>query len=82
MPSLEDLTALTSRLDQLAGELHLELAEGSIDFRKMVVLADDLGEHSDRLAAAFTTMADALETALDQSGNDEQPEGDDGEQNT
>lgn len=81
MPALKDLTALTSRLDQLAGDLHSELTEGSIDFRKMVELADDIGTCSDRLAAAFNTMAGALETSLDESGDGEQAEGDSG-QNT
>ena len=65
MPSLEDLAAVTGRLDQLTAELHSELTQGSIDFRKMVGLADDIGKHSDRLAAAFNTMAEALETSLD-----------------
>ena len=65
MPSLKDLSAITSQLDQLAAKLHSELTEGAIDFRKMVELADDIGQHSDRLAAAFNTMADALEKSLD-----------------
>ena len=80
MPSLKDLTALTSRLDQLAGELHSELTDGSIDFHKMVELAEDIGGYSDRLAAAFNTMAGALETSLDGSGDDEHTDGH-GEQN-
>jgi hypothetical protein len=65
MPSLKDLAAHTSRLDQLATALHAELTAGSIDFRKMVGLADDIGQLSDRLAGAFNTMADALEKSLD-----------------
>jgi len=65
MPTLKDLSGLTSRLDKLADELHSELTAGAIDFRKMVRLADDIGHHSDRLASAFTSMADALEKSLD-----------------
>ena len=68
MPSLKDLAAHTSRLDQLATALHAELTAGSIDFSKMVGLADDIGQHSDRLATAFTTMAEALESSLDGAG--------------
>ena len=30
----------------------------------MVKVADDIGQHSDRLAAAFSTMAYALEKSL------------------
>ena len=81
MPSLKDLTALTSRLDKLAGELHSELTEGSIDFNKMVELAEDIGISSDRLAAAFKTMAGALETSLGGSDYDAEP-ADDGEPNS
>jgi hypothetical protein len=76
MPSLKNLATLTSRLDQLADELHSELTEGPIDFRKMVGLADDIGEHSDRLAAAFNTMADALEESLDGSDEDDEDDED------
>ncbi len=83
MPSLKDLATLTSRLDQLAAELHSELTGGAIDFRKMVALADDIGQHSDRLASAFNTMADALERSLDGTGADgSDDDGEGGEQNS
>jgi len=65
MPSLKDLATVTSRLDQLTTDLHSELTQGAVDFRKMVGLADAIGEDIDRLAAAFTTMAEALDTTLD-----------------
>lgn len=68
MPALKDLAAVTSRLDQLAAELHSELTAGGIDFRKMVDLADDIAQQSDRLATAFASMADALEKSLDGVG--------------
>jgi DNA polymerase III delta prime subunit len=65
MPSLKDLATLTSQLDGLTNELHSELTQGGIDFRKMVGLADDIGAIADRLASGFTNMADALEASLD-----------------
>jgi hypothetical protein len=65
MPSPKDLAALTSRLDGLTTELHSELTQGGIDFRKMVGLADDIGTIADRLASGFTTMADAVDASLD-----------------
>lgn len=65
MPSLKDLADVTSRVDKLTSELHAELTQGAIDFRKMVAMADDIGQHVDRLAGAFATMADALDTTLD-----------------
>ena len=70
MSSLKDLAAVTSRLDELAGELHSELTGGGIDFRKMVDLADDISRQSDRLATAFSGMAEALETSLDGTAKD------------
>ena len=81
MPTLKDLSDVTSRLDQLTTELHAELTAGAIDFDKMVELADDIGAHCDRLASAFTTMGAALKESLnsasaDGSGGDgESPEG-------
>ena len=64
MPSLKDLAGLTSQLDGLTTDLHSELTQGGIDFRKMVDLTDDIGAIADRLASGFTAMADALETSL------------------
>ena len=69
MATLKDLAGVTSRVDELSSDLHAELTQGAIDFRKMVALADDIGEHIDRLAAAFTTMADALQSTLNGSEN-------------
>ena len=71
MPSLEDLASVTGRLDTLTSELHTELTQGSIDFRKMVELADDISAQSDRLAQAFNTMADALDASLEDAGDDD-----------
>jgi hypothetical protein len=65
MPSLKDLATLTSQLDGLTDDLHSELTQGGIDFRKMVGLADDIGTIADRLASGFTSMADALDASLD-----------------
>jgi hypothetical protein len=64
MPTLKDLADVTSRLDQLTTDLHAELTAGAIDFDKMVELADEIGEHCDRLASAFTTMGGALKESL------------------
>jgi hypothetical protein len=67
---------LTSRLDGLTTELHSELTQGAIDFRKMVEIADDVGRIADRLASGFTTMADALEASLNgnRDGDEKQDE--------
>lgn len=79
MPSLKDLAGLTSQLDELTTELHSELTQGGIDFRKMVDLSDDIGTIVDRLASGFTTMANALDASLAEGGDggsrEEQDEG-------
>jgi hypothetical protein len=64
MATLKDLSSMTSELDRLGGELHAELTEGDIDFRKMVALADQITENAEKLADAFDSMGSALETTL------------------
>jgi len=81
MPTLKDVAQMTSEVDRLSGELHTELTEGEIDFNKMVGLADSVSEHADRLAAAFQTMAQAVEASLAspaKNGNNESAASDDG----
>lgn len=73
MATLKDVALMTNELDRLSGELHAELTEGEIDFEKMVRLSDSISENADRLAGAFSTMADALQATLtasdDQNGS-------------
>ena len=76
MPSLKDLATVTSRLDRLAADLHAELTGGGIDFRKMVDIADDIAQQSDRLATAFSSMAEALEKSLDGAGENDPDDAD------
>jgi hypothetical protein len=76
MPTLKDLSNMTSELDRLGGELHAELTEGDIDFQKMVGLADTIGQTADQLAAAFNTMSVALAETL--NGSAEHANGDHG----
>ena len=64
MTALQDVAERTKRINELAAELHAELTEGGIDFRKMVTLADEISEDADRLATGFNTMADALDESL------------------
>jgi hypothetical protein len=77
MPTLKDVAVMTSELDRLSGELHAELTEGEIDFEKMVRLSDSISENADRLAGAFSTMAEALQTSLASSENGDGDSSDD-----
>jgi DNA polymerase III delta prime subunit len=74
MPTLKDLSTMTSELDRLGGELHAELTEGDIDFQRMVKLADTISESADKLAEAFNKMGSALAQTLNGSGDDSGPE--------
>lgn len=71
MTALRDVADRTKRINQLAAELHAELTEGGIDFRKMVTLADEISDNADRLATGFNTMADALDQSLGEGGDSE-----------
>jgi hypothetical protein len=73
MATLKDLSSMTSELDRLGGEVHAELTEGDIDFQKMVVLADAIGEKADKLAQAFNSMGSALDTTLNGDDRESDP---------
>jgi len=68
MASLKDTVNLTSQLTDLTNQLHSELTEGEVDFEKMVRLADEISEHADSLAAAFSRVNEALTEPLEQNG--------------
>ena len=78
MTALRDVAERTKRINQLATDLHVELTEGGIDFRKMVTLADEISQNADRLASGFSTMADALDESLERRNGPEGKEPGDG----
>jgi len=67
--SLKDTVTLTSQLTELTNQLHSELTEGEVDFEKMVQIADEISEHADNLAAAFTRVNEALTEPLTNNGS-------------
>jgi hypothetical protein len=67
MASLKDTVNLTSQLSELTNQLHSELTEGDVDFEKMIEIADQISEHADSLAAAFTRVNEALSEPLSHS---------------
>jgi hypothetical protein len=67
MASLKDTVNLTSQLTDLTNQLHGELTEGDVDFEKMIKIADEISEHADSLAAAFTRVNEALRDPLQPS---------------
>ena len=70
MASLKDTVNLTSQLTELTNQLHGELTQGDVDFEKMIEIADQISEHADSLASAFTRVNEALTEPLSQSGGD------------
>jgi len=69
MASLKDAVNLTTQLNELTQQLHSELTEGDVDFEKMVKLSDEISEHADSLAAAFTRVNEALQEPLEAAAN-------------
>jgi hypothetical protein len=69
MASLKDAVNLTTQLNELTQQLHSELTEGDVDFEKMVKLSDEISEHADSLAAAFTRGNAALQEPLQAASN-------------
>jgi hypothetical protein len=69
MASLKDAVNLTTQLNELTQQLHSELTEGDVDFEKMVKLSDEISEHADSLAAAFTRVNEALQEPLEAATN-------------
>ena len=64
MASLKDAQGLTQHLREQAEALHSALVDGEVDFRRIVALADELGDSADRLAATFQTVDEAFAERL------------------
>ena len=67
MASLKDTEQLTERLEDLVGQLRSELSNGSVDFDKLVTIADELSEQADALAETFNSVNDTLMQRLEQT---------------
>ena len=67
MASLKDTEQLTSKLEDLVGELRSELTNGSVDFQKVVSLADELGEQADGVAETFNNLNETLMQGLERA---------------
>jgi hypothetical protein len=67
MASLKDTEQLTSKLEDLVGELRSELSNGSVDFQKIVSLADELSEQADGVAETFNSLNDTLMQGLEKA---------------
>ena len=65
MASLKDTEQLTSKLEDLVGELRSELSNGNVDFQKIVSVADELSEQADGVAETFNSLNDTLMQRLD-----------------
>jgi hypothetical protein len=68
MASMKEAATLTSELEELAGRMRAELADGDVDFARMAQYADELGGGADRLAETFSAMNEALDRRLQGNG--------------
>ena len=85
MASLKDAEQLTGKLEDLVGELRSELSNGTVDFQKVVALADELGEQADGVAETFNNLNETLMQGLERvksSGRSRSSGGSDGEKST
>lgn len=64
MASLKDAQALTQHVRRQADALHGALVDGDVDFKRIVALADELGDSADRLAATFQAIDEAFAERL------------------
>ena len=67
MASLKDAEQLTSKLEDLVGELRSELNNGNLDFQKVVAVADELSEQADAVAETFNNLNDTLMQGLERA---------------
>jgi hypothetical protein len=65
MASMRDAQQLTEDLRNRADELHGELTDGEVDFKKITQLADQLGAAADRVATTFQRINDAFDESED-----------------
>src|SRR5207237_9705883 len=60
MASLKDVQQLTDDLERLVGQLRKELQNGTVDFERLVAIADEISEHADGAAGTFATVNETL----------------------
>jgi hypothetical protein len=66
MASLKDVEQLADDLEGLVGELRKELRNGSVDFSRLIQIADEISEHADGAAGTFATVNEALMSRINE----------------
>ena len=67
MASMKDTEQLVKQLEEIVGRLRSELTNGSVDFSKLVAVADELSEAADGLAESFSSVNETLMQRLQQA---------------
>lgn len=67
MASVKDVEKVADNLEGLVGELRSEL-RGSLDFQKLVEIADSISEQADQAAGTFSTVNEALMSRIGELG--------------
>ena len=60
MASMKDAEQLTDVLSDLVEQLRSELQNGSVDFERLIEIADEISERADGIAGTFATVNEAL----------------------
>ena len=66
MASLKDVQQLADDLEGLVEQLRKELRNGSVDFERLVQIADEISEHADGAAGTFATVNETLMSRIKQ----------------
>ncbi len=67
MASLKDTEQLADSLERLVDQLRSELSNGTVDFDKLVGVADELSEEADHLAETFSSVNETLMQRLQEA---------------
>jgi hypothetical protein len=63
MASVKDVEQVADDLESLVGELRSEL-QNSVDFERLVQIADAISEHADNAATTFNNINDTLQARI------------------
>jgi hypothetical protein len=74
MASVKDVERLADDLQALVDDLRSEVKDGP-DFERLMQIADEIGEHADSAAQAFSSVNDTLSSRLKELGGTKKPSG-------
>lgn len=68
MASVKDVEKLADDLENLVQDMRNEVKSGSVDFERLMQIADEISEHADGAAQTFSSVNEALMSRLGDLG--------------